>query len=341
MISGKLIANQNGFTILEALIGGAMATVVSLGIAAYISVAKQREEASRDMQEFNDLVQQVSMAFDDPKICSDNLEGKIIPSGRAGQQQPLKMDQAMVHDVQFATSERKSILTKDQEFKTDANGNTVLGGLKATGVEIYLKQSLGNNRHIASLTVRAVKNKDKSGTGSNDFHMAQSLSIFVGTDAANRVQFCYGVGGNGGPPDLLQSVCKISSDGNLFYNIKTKECAARFEKRFFTQGNRNLASCPDTTEGMFSKNIKEVCLSTATEYAPLNITRTYLDSRIIPAVPPKPYVCEMATENSVSCIYASDATTQNAVCSVGCKIDKLPDYIRNGEAASDQDIGAI
>ncbi len=320
--------NAQGFTLLETMIGASVAMIVSLGIGAYLHIAKKSQGDLRAMQDFNDLVQQVSVAMDDTKICTENFSPYTITPNANPQRAPttsINVDFLKVFNVDTG-GQVASIAERGQ-----ASGQT----LTIRPLNLTIKQPLGNNRYLANLAITAVKfkdpTKDKMAADPNDVLLTQNLSIFLATDKnTNRIQYCYAA--NGPPPELMSDICKVSSDGLLYYNVKNKECEYRYKKEMYS-GTRSRASCPPDTDGIWTG--KGFCRSDASEYAPMPITRKYENALELPALPPKVFICEIATPSTtaVSCIYASDYT-KPATCQVACKIDLMPELIADGDAPS-------
>ncbi len=302
---------NKGFSLLEVMIGSSLALVVGLGVMSYISTTRQTEDSLRSMQEFHDLVQRVSMALDDTKICSSalNLGFKTLGVN------PLDLNSISVMNVDDPLAPPVTLAATN-----GASGDT----LRIMPFQLKLKKSLGQNRHIANFSVRATKSQANMGAQ----QVAQDISLYVATNDTNQILFCYSIQ-NSPPANLQDLACHVTSDGMLYYNLKTHECADRYSKVYY-DGTRTAASCPSTTAGIYPG--KGACRSSIAPEDHRPEQRFYGDGSYLYAKPPKNYICDVH-DPSVTCIYAQDAASSGAVCSVACKMDMLPSLIASGDAA--------
>ncbi|MGE0527931.1 MAG: prepilin-type N-terminal cleavage/methylation domain-containing protein [Bdellovibrionales bacterium] len=308
MIPSQIAAfkSKAGFSLLEAMIGVAVFSVIIAGVTAMIHWVSLAQLNSKAVQTFNNLIGEAQMVVDTVAGCTANFGGMRVNGGN-----PAPVD-ATIHFFNPAVSP----VTLTEPLAEPAQ--IVENAIRIDSVTLSRVSRTSANRVIARVTVRA--SKVGSPLGSNE--MSQSFPIYALTDDSGEIVSCYGTFSNGGNTTAQQLTCELISGGQSFWDPVTNRCVARYYTKCFPGSDSSVASCdPRTTLGLVS------CRPTRVrDTFSGSLHRTYENGRTISSIPPGAAFCQQVSTFSGQCVYATDAILEPGnVCEPCCKMDKLAD----------------
>jgi type II secretory pathway pseudopilin PulG len=315
MIKIRLRNNHHGFSLIETLITIPIMLFLVAGVTNYLLTARHAEDQVRTKKNFLDQVQATQLAMADIQTCTKNFEGLTVSS------KPLNISNGIVLRNLASVDTAQTVIVKPD------SRNVLNGTMMISNLTLAVKAPVGVDQVLLDLKVGATKVGDALGPA----QMSQSIMLYAGlSPTTKKIAFCYGLA-EGAIKNVNNQICDKASGGTMYYDLITKECTDRFEEQSFA-GTQGASSCPRTSAGLLPGS--RGCKSTIHEYKPLPISRTFTDSTVIPAAPPRPYICTPAPDQyHVACEYAVDADASASQCVACCKNDLLPSLIASGHAS--------